>query len=174
VLLGFLSYDDRSADRGVVEKRLGHSRGQSDTTVGSGVGRDVTLMHRVAAAEKHRIRHARAIVMAALRSTILTRINVRLHDVAKIVHVIAEYRRDMVLVFRNDRVRAGRCPEPRFAGGDGGLADEMFAFIKIGVLLRDADDDLGRAGYAVAVPVSGRRRSRHGGGGGRHFGAADH
>jgi hypothetical protein len=36
---------------------------------------------------------------------------------------------------------AGRSSEPRFAGRDGGFADEIFAFEEIGVLLRNADDD---------------------------------
>jgi len=89
---GFLLHDNRSADRRVVEKRLGHAHRQTNATVRRGVGRDVTLVHRVAAAEKHRVRHARAIVMAARRSAILSRIDIRFHDVAEIVHIIAENR----------------------------------------------------------------------------------
>jgi hypothetical protein len=77
----------------------------------------------------------------------------------------------MVLVFRNDRVRARRRPEAWFAGRHGGLTDKIFAFIEIGMLLGDADDDFRRTGHAIAVPIASRRRRRHGGGGGRNFGA---
>jgi hypothetical protein len=120
-------------------------------------------MHRVTAAEKHRVGHSRAIVMRTRRFAVLPRVDIRFHDVAEIVHVIAEYCRNVVLVFRDDCVMARRRGEARFAGRDRRFTDEMFAFVEIGVLVRDADDDLRRAGHAVAIPIAGRRRRRHGG-----------
>lgn len=136
-----LLHDNRRADRRVLEKRLGHSLRQTNAAVRSRVRWHVPLMHRVSAPEKHGEGHAGAIVMAAGRSRILARIDIRFHDVPKIVHVIAEHRRNVLLVFGDNGVIAGRCAEPWFAGRDRGFTDEMFAFIKIGVLLGDADDD---------------------------------
>jgi len=162
VLYGFLLHDHRRADRRVFEKRFGHPRGQTDAAVRRRVGRDITLVHGVAAAEKHRIRHSRAIVMAAGGSAVLPGIDIRFHHVPRIVDVIAEDGGDMVLVFRKDRVVSGRRGKSRFAGGDSGFTDEGFTLIKIGMLLGDADDDFGRTGDAVAVPVSCRRWGRHG------------
>ena len=124
--------------------------------MGRGVGRDVSLVHRIAAAEKHRVGHARAIVMAAGWFTVLAGIDVRFHDAAEIIHVIAEDSGDVLLVLPNHAVMAGRRPEPRFAGGNARFADKIFAFIKIGMLFGDADDDLWRAGNPIAIPISGR------------------
>src|SRR6476660_4905714 len=56
---------------------------------------------------------------------------------------------------------AGRSAESRFAGRDRRFADEIFAFVEIGVLFGNADDNFRRTGNAVAVPISGgsgRRR----------------
>jgi hypothetical protein len=125
--------------------------------MGCGVGRDVSLVHRIAAAEKHRVGHARAIVMTAGRFTVLARIDVRFHDVAEIIHVIAENSGDVLLVLPNHAVVAGRRPEARFAGGDRRFADQLFALVKIGPLFGDADHDFRRAGNSITVPIAGRR-----------------
>jgi hypothetical protein len=130
-------------------------------------------MHRVAAPEKHRIRHAGAIVVRAGRLGIFPRVDIRFNDVTEIIHVIAEHRRDMILVFRKDRILAGRRGESGLASGNGRFADEPFAFEKISALIGDADDDLRRAGNAVAIPVTRRRGRRDRcGWRGRQFGAA--
>lgn len=152
---GFLPDNHRGAVGRVIEKRLGHSRGEANATMGGGVGRDVSLVHRIAAAEKHRVGHARAIVMAAGRFTVLAGIDVRFHNGAEIVHVIAENSGDVLLVLPNHAVMAGRRPEARFPGGNGRFADEIFAFVEIGALFGDADDDLRRAGDAIAIPIPG-------------------
>ena len=97
---GFFFYDDRGADGCVVEKRLCHFFGDANTAVRGSVGRDVALMHRVTAAEEHSERHAGAVVMRAGRFGILARIDIRFHDVAEIVDVIAEDSRDVDGVLR--------------------------------------------------------------------------
>ena len=111
-------------------------------------------MHGVTAAEEHRKRHPGPIVMGAGRFGILSRIDIRFHDVAKIVHVIPKHSRDMVRVFPEDSVLAGRRSESRFASRYGRFADEMLALVKIGALVGDADHNLRRAGNAVAIPVT--------------------
>jgi hypothetical protein len=173
---GFLPHNHRGAVRRVIEKRLGHSRGEANTTMGCGVGRDVSLVHRKAAAEKHRVGHARTIVMAAGRFAVLADIDVRFHDAAEIIHVIAEDSGDVLLVLPNHAVMAGRRPEARFAGRNARFANKIFAFIKIGVLFGDANDDLRRAGDAIAIPISwdwgGSSRCRGGGVRRFHFRAA--
>jgi hypothetical protein len=72
-------------------------------------------MHRITAPEKHRVRHARTIVVGAGRFAILARVDIRFQDVAEIIYVIAEYGRDVVLVLRDDGVMAGRRAETGFA-----------------------------------------------------------
>src|SRR5712691_5701319 len=70
----------------------------------------------------------------------------------------------------------GRRGEAGLAGRNGRFPDEPLALVKIGALVRNADNDFGRTGDAVAIPVAWRRggcrrdrRRRLG----FHFGAAD-
>src|SRR5205814_8891481 len=67
-----LSYSHRSSDRSILEKSNGHLSRQTDATVGRGKWRDVALMHRITASEKHGIRHPRAIEMGPFRASILS------------------------------------------------------------------------------------------------------
>ena len=139
---GFLLNDDGSTDRRVIEKRLRHFSRNANTSVRRRVGWNVALMHRVTASEKHRKRHARPIVMRTGRPRILARVDIGFQDVAEIVHIIAEDSGDVVRVFRQDGVMARRSAEPGFAGRDRRFSDEMFAFVEIRVLLRNAHNDL--------------------------------
>jgi hypothetical protein len=97
---GFLFHDYRRADRRVIEKRFRHFFRNTDAAVRSGVRRDVALMHRVAAAEEHRKRHPRAVVMRALGPRILARVDIGFHDIAQIVDVITEHGRDVRRILR--------------------------------------------------------------------------
>src|SRR5205807_6910371 len=58
-------HDDRRSDRRVIKEDVGHSLRQTDATVRGGVRRNVTLMHGVAAPEKHGVGHASAVEMRA-------------------------------------------------------------------------------------------------------------
>lgn len=104
---------------------------------------------------------------------ILARVDIRLHDVAEIVHVVTEYGRDMLRVFPENGVVAGRCAESRFASGDRGFPNQMFAFVEIGALLGDADDNLRGTRDTVAIPITlwCRRRRYAGRRQGPQFGA---
>ena len=75
-LFELLSDPYRCADGGVLVKSSRHSFRQTNTTVGSGKGRHIALMHRVAAPEKHGIRHLRTVEMRAWWTPILPRVNV--------------------------------------------------------------------------------------------------
>src|SRR5207237_1249684 len=55
------------AHRSVFEKSYRHLPWQTNATVRRGKRRNVTLMHRVAAAEEHRIRHSGALKLCAGR-----------------------------------------------------------------------------------------------------------
>ena len=115
----FLFDDDRRADRRVVEKGLGHSLGKTDATMRCRIRRDVSLVHGVAASEKHGERHSGAVVMRPRRLGILANIDIRFHDIAEIVDVITKNRRDVIGALGEDSVLAGRRREPGFPGGDG-------------------------------------------------------
>ena len=54
------------------------------------IPRDIALVHCVATVEMHAIGHSRAIEMCPARLRIFSRIDVRSHDVAGIIDVIAE------------------------------------------------------------------------------------
>lgn len=131
-------------------------------------------MHGVTAAEEHRVGHARAIVMRAFGTGILGGIDIGLHDVAEVVHIIAEPGRDMIFIFPNHAVLAGRRGKSRLAGGDGGFSYEGLPLEEVGALLMDMHDDF--RGPRDAVTVPGVRQGRGSGrGGGRprfDFGAA--
>ena len=156
----FRLHNNRSANRSGVEKCLCHFLRYSNATMRGSIWRNVALVHCVTASEKHSVGHARAIVMRALGSGIFSRIDVRLHDVARVVHVIAEDSGDVRRVFGQDRVMAGRSAETGFAGRDGCFAYKILTLEKIGALLGNADDDFGLTGNAIAIPIAGRRKLR--------------
>lgn len=144
--------------------------------MGGGVGRNVSLVHRITPTEEHRVRHPGSIVMAARRPRILPDVDIRLHDVAGVIHKVSEHSRDVVLVLPHDRVMAGRGRKPGFTGGNRRFADELVALVEIGALLGQAHYDLRRAGNTLSVPVTHGWRSRDGAGGrlSVHFRAAGH
>src|SRR5437870_13485347 len=51
---------------------------------------------------------------------------------------------------------AGRGGKPRFAGGDGRLADHMFTLVKVSLLCADMYDGLGWPGGALVIQKAGR------------------
>jgi hypothetical protein len=152
--------DRRSQGRGI-EKKLGDYGRQTDASVRSGICRDVTLVHGVTALEKHGVGHARAVEMGPRRAAIAG-IDIRYDDVAKVVHVIAEPGRDVVFVFPDHAILAGRCGKAGFARGNGRFADKRLALEEKGALFRDMDNDSRIAGDAIAIPSiwHGRRRGR--------------
>ena len=97
---GFLFHHDWRPNGRVLEKRLRHFFGDANAAVRSGVRRDVPLMHRVTATEKHGVRHARSVVMRAGRLAVLADIDIRLGDVAEVINVIAKDSRDVGSVLR--------------------------------------------------------------------------
>ena len=117
-----------------------------------GKGWNIALVHRVAAPEEHRIRHPGPIKMRASRLGIFPRINIRPHHVAGIIHVIAEYGRDVVCVLGENGVVTWRSGKTRFASGDGRFGDQMFALVKVRFLLADMHNDLRRTGNAFVIP----------------------
>ena len=169
---GFLFYNHRRAGLGVIEKDFRHPFWQADATVRGRVRRHVALVHRVAAPEKHRVRHPRSIVMRARRFGILAHVDIRFRDVTGVVHIIPEDARDVLRILPENRVITGWRPKARLAGGDRRFADQILALVEIGALLGNADDNFRGAGNPVAVPVARRRRRRgHCGRGGGDFSA---
>src|SRR5439155_5334917 len=58
----------------------------------------------------------------------------------------------MVRALRDNGIASGRRREPWFAGGNGRLADQTFALVKVGFLFADMNNDPGRAGSAFVIP----------------------
>ena len=94
--------------------------------------------------------------MRASRLGIFSRINIRPHHVAVIIHVIAEYARDVVCIFGENCIVTRRGGEPGFASGDRGFADQALAHVKVRFLFSDMHHDLSRAGDAFVIPPTGR------------------
>jgi hypothetical protein len=137
-----------------IEKKLGDHGRQTDAPVRSGIRWDVTLVHGVAALEKHGVRHAGAVETGPGRAAIAG-IDIRDNDVAKVVHVIAEPGRDVVFVFPDHAILAGRRGKARLARRNGRFADERFALKEIRALFPDMDNDFCIAGDTIAVPSIG-------------------
>src|SRR5581483_5375698 len=82
----------RSAHGGIFIEPARHSTGQADTTVRSSKRRHISLMHCIPASEEHGIGHLRAVEMGTRWAFVLARVNVRPHNIAIIIYVIAEQR----------------------------------------------------------------------------------
>jgi hypothetical protein len=85
-----LLHENGRSQRCGVKKDLGYLVWEADAAMGGGIRRNVTLMHGVAAFEKHGEGHARAVEMRAGGPGIFARIDIRFHDIAEVVHIIAE------------------------------------------------------------------------------------
>jgi len=81
--------------------------------------------------------------MRARRLAVFPHIDVGSHHVPVIIDVITEFARDVVSIFGDNAIAAGRSRESRFTGRDGRFANNMFAFVKVSFLFADMDDDLG-------------------------------
>ena len=71
-----LCYGHRRPYVSVFEKRSSHASRQANATMRGGKGRNVPLVHRVAAPEEHRIRHPGAIKMCASRLGIFSSVDI--------------------------------------------------------------------------------------------------
>src|SRR5438105_6178635 len=83
-----------------------------------------------AAVEVHAVWHFCRIEVRALRLSIFAHVDVRHHDVACAIDVIAELAREMMLVLRDDRVMTGRSGKSFFARGNGRFANQTLSFVK--------------------------------------------
>ena len=62
--------------------------------------RDIAGVHAIAAIESHKVRHAGAIKISAVRLRVFVYIDVGFYHVAPVVDVVAELTRDMICPFR--------------------------------------------------------------------------
>jgi len=76
-------------------------------------------VHSVAAAKAHEIRHPGAVEVRAARLRVFAHVDIRFHNVALVVDIIAELARDMIFVLLKHGVAARRRGEPFLAGRDG-------------------------------------------------------
>src|SRR5947208_9886683 len=113
---------------------LGHSFGQPDAAMRRRIGRDVALVHRVAASKKHGVRHSCPVEMRSGWPAILARVDVGLHYVAPLVDVVAEDARDVVPALGENLVIPRRSRKATLAGGDGRLPFQFLASIKVSLL----------------------------------------
>src|SRR5437773_9929223 len=68
----------------------------------------------------------------------------------------------MVRALRDNGIASGRRREPWFAGGNGRLADQTFAPVKVGFLFADMNNDPGRPGCVFVIPPTDLSGAREG------------
>src|SRR5205823_5943003 len=137
---------------------LGHSFGQPDAAMRRRIGRDVALVHRVAASKKHGVRHSCPVEMRSGWPAILARVDVGLHYVAPLVDVVAEDARDVVSALGENLVIPRRSRKATLAGGDGRFPFQFLASIKVSLLFGKIDNDSWRVRAAFVIPPAGRYR----------------
>jgi len=137
---------------------LGHSFWQPDAAMRRCIGRDVALMHRVAASKKHGVRHSCPVEMRSGWPAILARVDVGLHYVAPFVDVVAEDARDVVSALGENLVIPRRSRKATLAGGDGRFPFQFLASIKASLLFGKMDNDSWRVRAAFVIPPAGRYR----------------
>jgi len=137
---------------------FGHSFGQPDAAMRRRIGRDVALVHRVAASKKHGVRHSCPVEMRSGWPAILARVDVGLHYVAPLVDVVAEDARDVVSALGENLVIPRRSRKARRAAGDGRFPFQFLASIKVSLLFGKMDNDSWRVRAAFVIPPAGRCR----------------
>src|SRR5437762_9101691 len=137
---------------------LGHSFGQPDAAMRRRIGRDVALVHRVAASKKHGVRHSCPVEMRSGWPAILARVDVGLHYVAPLADVVAEDARDVVPALGENLVIPRRSRKATLAGGDGRFPFQFLASIKVSLLFGKIDNDSWRVRAAFVIPPAGRYR----------------
>src|SRR5437762_8526097 len=137
---------------------LGHSFGQPDAAMRRRIGRDVALVHRVAASKKHGVRHSCPVEMRSRWPPIRARVDVGFHYVAPLVDVVAEDARDVVSALGENLVIPRRSRKATLAGGDGRFPFQFLASIKVSLLFGKMDNYSWRVRAAFVIPPAGRCR----------------
>src|SRR5207249_11770788 len=113
---------------------LGHSFGQPNAAMRRPIGRDVALVHRVAASKKHGVRHSCPVEMRSGWPAILARVDVGLHYVAPLVVVVAVDARYVVSALGENLVILRRSRKAKLAGGDVRFTFQFLPSIKLSFL----------------------------------------
>jgi hypothetical protein len=88
--------------------------------------------------------------------TILARVDVGLHYLARLVNVVAEDARDMVFALGDNVVIPQRSRKATLAGRDGRFSYQFLTSIKVGLLFGNMDNNSWRARAALVIPPAGR------------------
>jgi hypothetical protein len=135
--------DDYGSSLGhILKKLLGHVVGHPHATVRCCVAWEVASVHADGVVEAHKVRHG-CIVKHLTRSDFIE------SDIGVVVdHLAGGFVFDrtveggfVILVFLDDFVITRRCAGIFFSRGDFGNADQLIAFVKIGLLLGAIDLD---------------------------------
>ena len=163
LLEGLFFYNHGRIFVGGLEEMSGHLGRHPNATVRCAIARDKTCVHAVAASEAQEVRHFCTIEDCSRRLGIFSNTDIFFHDGTVFINVIAVLARDVVCVFLNHAIFAGRRFVTFSSGRDVRFADEMFTFVKIGALFVEVNDDFRPAAEIIAVPISApgmRRRER--------------
>ena len=115
-------------------------------------------MHPVAAIKPEEVWHSRAIKMRSRGLRIFSDINVGFYNIARRIDIIAKFTRDVILVFLNYPIVSGRRIETSLAGGNSADTDKVFAFIEIGALFGNPDQNFRPTRNVVTTPITASRR----------------
>jgi hypothetical protein len=151
--LGSGADGDRGAGGDIGEVDFSHVAGHADAAVGSGVTWEEAFVHADAAIEAHEVGHFGTFEAGARGHGVFGDVDVFFDHVAGAVHVVAVEVGFVPLVLLGDFEVAGGSAVGGVASGEGGDPGEFAAFVEVGFLVTEVDDDTGGAGHAFAIPV---------------------
>ncbi len=111
--------------------------------MGGGVTWEEAFVHADAAIEAHEVGHFGAFEAGAWRHGVFCDVDVFFDHVSSAVHVVAVEVGFVPLVFLRDFEVAGGRAMGGVARGEGGDTGEFAAFVEIGFLVTEVDDDAG-------------------------------
>src|SRR5262245_10216781 len=122
----------------------------------SGVAGQIALMHSNTSSDSHKEGHRRAFENRARRFGILTYVDVLLNNVTRRINVIPVEVGGMIMVLLHNLIVANWGIMAFASGGDLGNADQLIRFVEVRALLLEVNDDGGRAGNSVPIPIRNR------------------
>lgn len=126
---------DRRAEIDVVIENLSHFPRHPDTAMGSGIPRQIALVHTNASGYAHKIRHWCPDEVGARRDWIFTELDIFFDYVAGRVRVVTVEARCVVRIFLDDFIGAGRGIVTLPACGNLRNTNQLVALIEVSSLL---------------------------------------
>ena len=159
----FLHDDGCAVVRCLVEM-LCHLCRHANAAVRGALTRNEARMHSIATREAQKVRHFGTVENGAGRFWIFPHADVLYHGRAIFIDIVAVLAGNMICVLLNDAIFPGRRFVTLSSRRDVRFPDQMFAFVEVGSLFVQMNDDFGRTVEMIIAPISahGMRCSERG------------